>query len=430
MQDREVLAEFTQKLQEQTDIPAWVLGSSSTVLAILAGKEETYGPRGKCFYMVFNALGVTFAAQLALQLIGSIIVTAWWLKARRSHQSLVSVEALFIGFGAGPEKQMVEKFSKEADCRIAHLDQTKPDSLATVALPGILQLWRESAFEARTIVQGLRLSKNSLIQDNSRQWLISAAIRFSSYIFIRVWAEALPDNIKRIVFIAADVPAFAVLDAKNSIRHRIEFWQHGLHRISIIFPPFKLINSINYQEALHMKRRLPDAQIELTPDSQVDQILNYTKTVLFVSPYESWPFSKHDYKHIIESIASWTFSQEIRLLVRPHPSEGAHFWQSQFPEILIDASTNGFNGAIHQLKPLFVVGWWSTSLLDALKAGILPVLIMDGSKSALADMVFPLAEIALNWPRDLELIEMLTVDRDYYARELMARQHAAFGVSS
>lgn len=176
-----------------------------------------------------------------------------------------------------------------------------------------------------------------------------------------------------------------------------------------------------------MMRRLPDAVVTVAHDPQVDQVVEHAATILFVSPYESGPFSKHDYKHVILSIQTWTQEHDLRLIVRPHPSEGAAFWQSQFPEIPIDTSVGGLNGAISQHGPLLIVGWWSTSLLDALKAGVLPVLIMSGSEAALEDMAFPLAEVALNWPRDENLIHELTSNDKLYCKELTIRQDAAFG---
>lgn len=427
MPDRAGLIELTQKLQEQSDVPAWVVASSSTVLAVAANEEECYGPRGKWFYRIFNTLGVTFAAQIVLQLIGSIVVTIWWLKCRKVNRRTQLPEALFIGFGAGPETQMLETFRIEVGCEVAHIDQTKPASLANVALPSLMQLWKQCAIEARKVINGLRFSRNSHIHDNARQWLVSSAIRFSDYVYVKTWAEALPEPINRLVFISADIPAFAALDAKNSDKRKIEFRQHGLLKISIVFPLFKDINSINRQEALHIMRRLPNAEVTVASEAYNDQVVERTATILFVSPYESGPFSKHDYKHIIQAIHMWAMERDMRLVVRPHPSEGPAFWQSQFPEIPIDNTVGGFYGAMSQFKPLWVVGWYSTALLDALKAGVLPILIMNGSEVALEDMAFPLAEIALNWPKDMDILKRLSGDSVLYRKELETRQQAVFG---
>lgn len=420
MPDRAGLIELTQKLQEQTDVPAWVVAPSSTVLAVAAGKEESYGPRGKWFCRVFNLLGVSIAARIVLQFIGSMVVTIWWLKCRKVPPGAPLAEALFIGFGAGPEKQMLEQFRAEVSCEVAHIDQTKPASLASVVLPSIMRLWKQCAIEARKVIQGLRFSRNPLIHDNARQWLISSAIRFSDYVFVKTWAEALPLRINRLVFISADIPAFAALDAINSDKRRIEYRQHGLHKISIVFPPFMHVIAINRHDALHIIKRLPNANVTtvMEHDIRMERILNHTATMLIVSTYDSGQFTKQDHVQVIRSIYTWAMEQKLRVVIRLHPSEGGNFWLSHFPEIPIDNSASSFSEALAQLKPLFVVGWWSTCHVDALKAGVLPVLIMSGSEAALKDMVFPLRQLTFQWEQDKGLLTEMITNRQKYSDSL------------
>src|SRR5437870_1866688 len=100
--NRSALFDVTQELQEQSDIPHWMVGSSSTVLAIASKDKEMYGWRGRWFALVFGALGVTTVARLTLQIIASIAVTVWWLKCRNVASSESETDALFVGFGAGP----------------------------------------------------------------------------------------------------------------------------------------------------------------------------------------------------------------------------------------------------------------------------------------------------------------------------------------
>lgn len=419
MPDRAGLIDLTQKLQEQTDVPAWVVASSSTVLAVATGKKESYGPRGKWFYRVFNLLGVSIASQLALQFIGSMVVTLWWLKCRRVPPGAPLAEALFIGFGAGPETQMLEKFRTEVSCEVAHIDQTRPASLASVVLPSIMRLWKQCAIEARKVTQGLRSSRNPLIHDNARQWLVSSAIRFSDYVFVKTWAEALPERINRLVFISADIQAFAALDAKNSDKRRIEYRQHGLHKISIVFPQFMHVIAINKYDALHIMKRLPHSNVTTVEhDIRIERILNHTATMLIVSTYDSGQFTKQDHVQVIRSIYTWAMEQKLRVVIRLHPSEGGKFWLDNFPEIPIDHSASSFSEALAQLKPLFVVGWWSTCHVDALKAGVLSVLIMSGSEAALKDMVFPLSQLTFHWEQDKGLLTEMITNRQKYREQL------------
>jgi hypothetical protein len=421
--DRASLLELTQQLQEQTEIPLWVTGKTSTVIAIATGEPEEYGPRGVWFSRIFSRLGCSSAGLLALQVLGGVVGTIWWLKCRTIPQSDRTATELFIGFGAGPEQHMAEQLRRETSGVVAHLNQTMPDSLANVALPNLRDLWATSFTEAQKVVLGLRRARLPSLRDHAEEWLVSTAIRFSDYVFIKAWAEALPEQVTRLVFISADIPAFAALDAGNSDRHVIEYRQHGLHKISIVLPPFRRLSAINRHDADHMRKRLPTAVVS-APDALTmgTQLAEHSATVLFISPYDSGAFRLRDYLPIIRSIMAWAAENGLHLIVRPHPSVGDGFWRDHLPELPVDNSTGGFQAALALHKPLFVIGWWSTSLVDALKSGVLPILILNQSEAALADMVFPLKELTMGWEPDAEKLVRLVNDPQAYQKTIEVLQ--------
>jgi hypothetical protein len=88
--------------------------------------------------------------------------------------------------------------------------------------------------------------------------------------------------------------------------------------------------------------------------------------------------------------------------VRPHPREDRSFWTNEVDPSLVDfeGGDASFHDALRRLRPRIVVSWYSTALADALMCGIVPVTVSDETTPAVADMVYPLLDRALRWPRD------------------------------
>lgn len=415
-----VIEEMTRELQDQREVPLWIVASGATIFAIAGGEAECYGPRGRWFYKLFGNLGLSLAASLALTLIGSLITTVWWIRCLTVTRSEQKAEELFLGFGAGPERQMAEQFRLESDGRVAHLDQTDPRSLALVAVPGLRKLLTNCCRDAWILVESLRAARTPLIKDNDKQWLVSAAIRFCDYVFVKSWVEALSGRGRRIVFISADVPAFAAMDARNSDSFKIEFRQHGLLNKCIIFPRFSRVTALNRHEAAYLKSRIPAAEVESLESSWSENYeREHAPVLLLASIYDNGAFNKHEHLQVLRNIFEWAAKHALQVIIRPHPSETGNFWQRHFPEIDHDETAGGFKDALRRYKPQFVFSWWSTSLIDALREGIAPILIIAGSKSALEEMVFPLRNVTFHWDSDESLLNVMASDPLKYRDSVM-----------
>ena len=51
-----------------------------------------------------------------------------------------------------------------------------------------------------------------------------------------------------------------------------------------------------------------------------------------------------------------------------------------------------------RIKPMFVVSWFSTSLVDALLANVVAVSIMQATDSRITDLIFEIPKHCLLWP--------------------------------
>ncbi len=421
--DRTEIFRVAQALQVQSDVPTWMLGSSSTVFAIASGEPEVFGRKGRWFLKLFGALGISALTRHVLSLLAMVVVTYWWLRCLRTTRGSFECGTLFVGFGSGIERRMLEELRAEVGKTIRYVDERDPCSLAQVARPKLRVLLKTCRREAFRVVDSLSKAREPLIQAHQRRWLVSSAIRLSGYVFAVAWADAIPSGIERIVFVTSGPLAFAVATACSAERRHVELRQHGLHRISIIFPPFRSVRAVNRYEANHIRQRLPQAKVTV---SQIGRNSTTTRgnAILIVSANDTDRFRKASHISILQSICDWATERNWDVWVRRHPSEPPTFWAEAFPHLLRDESPS-LIAALTNIRPQFVVGWGSTALVEALQNDVIPVLIRSGSDWLTRDLVFPLLESTMVWESGLEPLNALVVTPQAYQRRLEELQQTA-----
>lgn len=421
------IAEVADKLRGQEDLPLWAVASSSTIQAIGKGKKELFGSRGRLLSRLFSFTGVGWIGLQALRLIAFCIVTVWWVKSLGVARTRVTPVELFIGFGAGPEEQMFACFQAEGSRLVAHLDQTRPASLAMIARPTLLNLWRYAWKVAGVAVAGLQNARNPVVHDHVLDWITAISIRIGSYIFFKAWADKLPKETRRIVFISPDIPAFAVIDAKKqNPGFSVEFWQHGLLRRSVLLPKFDKVLALNRPEAEHIRFKSESSQVIITQVNLKNESLGEKSNLLFASIYDFEGFDKLDHVEVLKEAFAWAAGQGLQIVVRLHPCEKEGFWEHHFPEVRVDRAGGQLEECLSRLAPKLVMSWFSTALIDALKLGAIPVLIIQGSEEHLEDIVFPLEKIAVRWPEEKSLLDHMLNEPEIYNKHVLSRQKEAF----
>ena len=415
-------------MQFQTDVPLWMVGSNGTVLSIASGEKEVYGFRGRWLKRLFGVLGISAVARYALQAVATVVVTAWWFKCLSVRANPSPARTLFIGFGGGVERHMAPNLSTEIGEAVDHLNQSEPRSLARVARPNLWRLWKHSAHEARVAIDALRLARHPLIREHAQQWLVASSVRMSGYVFAKAWNEAIPASVERMVFITSNVDAFAALEVDPSRRRRIELRQHGLHKMSIVFPLFPEVLAINPLEAAHIASRLPNARVRVA-DSRRRMVRADGGTVLIVSTYDTPDFRKEEHSSTIQAICNWAGANDLRVTIRLHPTESSDFWRHAFPDLRIDQSRS-FEESLESVCPRFVFGWGSTALVEALEASVIPVLIRSGSDWLTRDLVFPFWQATVSWESGDALLTSIVKNDESYQSLLRTLQQAAHLINS
>lgn len=207
-------------------------------------------------------------------------------------------------------------------------------------------------------------------------------------------------RIEKAVFISNDTPAFACLDAGF---RKVEFRQHGCLRRSDLMPQFPLLQVLTEEEQDYLSKQLPGAEFRLVqPRGQIE---NYNRLLLIASIYDTDELHKADELQKLKDIFAWAESRSVAVRIRPHPCEDPVFWRLHFPDAMIDAADASFEDALARLRPLFVLSWFSTALIDALLRGVVPVSVSSANCKHVQDMVVSLHSHCLAWPEQESILD-------------------------
>jgi len=139
-----------------------------------------------------------------------------------------------------------------------------------------------------------------------------------------------------------------------------------------------------------------------------------------------------DYMSSITPFIPWAANKKLPIRVRPHPCESSTFWSGDEADgsVTIEKSDADFLQAIDRLRPRFIVSWFSTTLVDALECGVIPVTVCADEDRSVADMIYPLFQRCLRWPQDAESIARLLDDDEFYASVLSRLREGLSGAGA
>jgi 1,2-phenylacetyl-CoA epoxidase catalytic subunit len=113
----------------------------------------------------------------------------------------------------------------------------------------------------------------------------------------------------------------------------------------------------------------------------------------------------------------------LQAVVRPARGEVlADFWEGpeigHLKSVEVESSDGKFTDALDRNRPMFLASWGSTTLVEALQIGIIPIVVATRNDRWVEDTLYPLLECCLHWPTDEAMIERAVSDRTSYQRTL------------
>jgi hypothetical protein len=391
----------------------WMLAHDSLIRNVyISHKPLAYSQRSMLIRRMFDWLRLPPLELFVLRAVGTVGALQWWWRAKSAKGLPKNPFRLFVGFGAGPEEPMWRKYQAEDKVPALRLDQTKPATFGALHQPGLLRLlsrvWRKAGTTHRFVVN----SDHEWVIVSRPDFLTHACQRIGQYAFFYEWWRGMnAAHIEKAVFISNDTPAFACLDAGF---RKVEFRQHGCLRRSTLMPQFPMLQVLTEEEKDYLSKQLPGASFHLARPGVV--IEKYNRLLLITSIYDTDELHKGDELQKLKDVFSWAKSQSVEVRIRPHPCEDPVFWRLYFPEAVIDTTDATFEDALSRLRPLFVLSWFSTTLIDALLRGVVPVSVSSTNCKHVQDMIVSLHRHCLGWPEQKDILDDIAAGKAEVAK--------------
>lgn len=383
----------------------WFLANSTVLQAWLQNdaSKVTYGPRGKWVWRLINMATQFHLTLWVIRVIGSLDALIWWRNAGAAGKVLEDHSEVFVGFGAGSEEKMWSYFLQKTNGRAVRLDQTEVKTFGAYHRPKLVTLLKEIWHQSAQAYTFLAKTQIQPVVSYRLDFFTFTAMRMAQYAFHKCWWRVRGDlKIERVVFISADIPAYACLDAGLS---NVEFHQHGLLRKSLLMPKFPCMELLTESEKKYYLELMPNSKINFRKNN--GSVTDHRRIILIASIYEIPNFSKALSLSVLEDLYKWANTNELRIIIRKHPKENGDFWSNYFPELHIDAIDDSFNEALVRIKPMIMLTWFSTSLIDALHSNIVPVTISAIEDVHVQDMIINMRSHCLSWVEDRQVLNEL-----------------------
>ena len=376
-----------QALQSLPPLARALIGREQLIMGRVRGRE--IGPRENRLMRLLS-----WSGQLGILLISLLLLLRRVWAQRHVPASLPLPQALFIGIDALYENDLRQDLRARLGHDHVFVDQRQMEHFA---LTGRLRLSSALKEWARLVPQALKCSRDMAEEYDTLELRASLTMRLPDLAHLLSQFRALHAAEKEI-FIAcstAELPAHAACVVGFSV----EYHQHGFLARSLVFPEFAAMNALTKVEGEHVASRVPGLRVHC---QSVDIQQGSRKRVLAIASI----YGKFDIIPVI-ALVRLALDQKYQVVIRPHPRGEDAVWRDlrEMDGVVIDADGD-FDAFLAKWQPAFLATWFSTTLLDGLLAGAVPVTL----SAARPNLVFPLDQIALAWPQASTRLERCMID--------------------
>jgi len=380
----------------------WLHAQPDMIRAKGAGTALAYGPKTRA---ARSMLAITGPGARAVACMGSaLLLLATYLKQFRTGPQRRVQTSIFIGIGALREAALREEFAKERGGAVSYLDERGIGDFASVLrlrLTTLLVAWRNVVRSCWRQLGDYEPAAGLTPTERRIHFLTRA----HSYAYFLAWFGEAKRCLKikePVAFSAASHVSFAAVAAGVRASYRL----HGFQSRSLVYPDFEEARCFTLPETVHVKHRLPRAQVALERETCIPIA---TDPLVVVAGCYGQTVGYDD----CISFVSWAKSRSIPVIVRPHPLDNSDFydrWRTD-PDIQFADTSMPFDLFLERCRARMVLSWYSTALFDALRRGVVPVTVGTEAWRPL-DMVFPFEEISLRWPLERNLADELISNED------------------
>lgn len=402
--DREAISKFVYQLQNQKIVPAWTLSSEEAIYSVAVGKAVAWGPRASRLRSLLTLADKLMLADLLLLLMGSWVATKLWWKVRKDARGRLGVrriDRVFAGFGANSEEKLWERYCNMPGMPPLRINQSSCEGMSCIGRPNLFSIYRVLVREVLGYSAKLRLLI-SVPAQNRPDFMTACGMNAGIYAFNKEYWEMARDScVTEVTFLAADIPAFACVDAGMATT----YLQHGLISLTNLMPRFSKIEVLTSDEEKYLKCVYGDVDISRVAGD--DRITGAKRNAMLLLSVDDTQGRLITAKRLID----WANKTGVSVTVRPVPSlreDALTRLRSHLPGVCFDADSLSMEDSIVRYNPKFIVAWTSSALATALSYGCIPVSLCDPDEhDGINNMIYPMQHRALFWPRDEHIMNMV-----------------------
>jgi hypothetical protein len=371
----------------------WLHQQPEVIRAQACGMPVQQGPRTRRAERILSTANVHELARATACAGSFLLLVALYLRQRLTAPSKTLNPCLVVGVGALRERKIVADLEKERGTPVTLVNETSPAEFAGYFHVGWFALWAEWRGAARSAWSSLSDRNETQGGLGAHHLRLNFLLRAHLYAFARAWFRELksrPQGSEPVVFTAASVIAYAGCSAGL----RTVYCLHGFQRQSLVYPDFDEVVCFTQVEADHFARRLKNAavRVQCEPGEKIDSV----DAVAIAGAYgQAVGFEE------CAAFIAWAKARGYVVVLRPHPLDKSKFfeqWRAD-KDVMFSDTADSFDAFLEHVRPRLLLSWFSTALFDALRRGVVPVVVKTEAWRA-DDVVFPFEEISLHWPQD------------------------------
>lgn len=372
---------------------AWAVAEEQVAEAELAGRLAVgEGKRG---------LRARHVARFALVFFHCLARTAClWVSSLRIKSWNEEEFSLLVGFGGGAETSIYSQLAAGRS-DLKYIVTPHLEELAAISRPRFLCLCVE-------VIRALLDLAHAYSVLGWAMFPVLPAGRHASRARSVAWCRAcLRDSAKRL----SSVTVVSIDEVSHALAEccvdRVQFHQHGLLKRTVALAPFARIVCLTAEEKENFESR-SSAVVSLAEVQRVLPDRDATCAILGLV------YLPTDRLRVVEPFLRFLDGLGVTVIVRHHPSTSDMEGREWLGRYVVDDASRTFLESLKTYRPTLVVSWFSTTLALALRAGILPVCVSDPDEAVFDQMIYPMRERVLFWPRDERLIaRAIRVHGDY-----------------
>lgn len=392
---RDPVADAADRVQAMPQLRRALLAREALIAG--AGKTVAFGPReGR----LRQLLAVTGRGGMVVASL--VLLLGRYLTGRRVATKSVLPEAIFLGIGAMREQMLRADIQAQLGIEPHFVDQRRAEGFAALPMPSLVQIIRHWV---RALREALEILSEPDPDFKPLDLLATLTMRLHELAYLLALFERLHEKRRKssVYSSTADLAAHAACLAGIKVEYR----QHGLLARTLVFPEFSAMVALTAFEGRYVASRVPGLALKL--NSPCATLTPLSKVFAFAGDYEA-----QDPAPVAE-LAEVALANGFHVIVRPHPRGHSKLWDGIRGRDGVAFDTEGrFEEFLGKWRPAFVASWISTTLLDGLQLGAVPV-TLSGDNSVL---LLPIDTIAFSWPQQGALIEHLMRDSEERQRAL------------